>query len=226
MTWPTAILFDLDGTLVDSAPDIADALNLLLGEQGVEQHSLEAVTKMIGGGVPLLIERALKARGQSTEESRIDELKTRFLEIYAPRAAEKTQLFPGVLDVLEAYHGEGVQLGVCTNKPEAVTRMMLESLGLKHLFGVLIGGDTLPVKKPDPAPLLAALNHLDCDASQAVMVGDSFTDADAAGAAAILVILVTFGYTQTPVHELHNDGLVDSFTQLPEAIKSLRNRQE
>lgn len=226
MTWPTAILFDLDGTLVDSAPDIVDALNILLSEQGVEHQSLEAVTKMIGGGVPLLIERALKARGQSTEENRIDELKTRFVEIYAPRAAEKTKLFPGVLDVLEAYHGDGVKLGVCTNKPEAVTLMMLEALNLKHLFSVVIGGDTLPVKKPDPAPLLAALKHLECDASQAVMVGDSFTDADAAGAAAIPVILVTFGYTQTPAHELHHDGLVDSFTQLPEAIKSLGNRRE
>jgi phosphoglycolate phosphatase len=226
MTWPTAILFDLDGTLADSAPDIADALNALLQEQGLGEFPLEAVTKMVGGGVSLLIERALKAHGQSAGESQVGVLASRFLEIYSPRAAEKTRLFPGVREVLEHYHEEGIRLGICTNKPESVTRTILEALEVAHLFGSVIGGDTLPVKKPDPAPLLAALGHLGCDLAQGLMVGDSGADALAARAAALPVILVTYGYTRTPVHELDNDGLIDSFSQLPNAIKSLRNSRK
>ena len=108
---------------------------------------------------------------------------------------------------------------------EAITRTILKALGVEQLFGAVIGGDTLPVKKPDPAPLLAALRHLECDLAQALMVGDSGADALAARAAGIPVILVTFGYTQTPVHALDNDGLVDSFSALPEAIRCLRNTQ-
>ncbi len=225
MTWPKAILFDLDGTLADSAPDIADALNLVLREQGLKEFSLKAVTSMVGGGVPLLIERALKTLGESAGNDRIGSLVNRFLEIYTPRAAEKTMLFPGAREVLEAYHGEGVRLGVCTNKPEAVSNMILEALDVAHLFGVVIGGDTLPVKKPDPAPLIAAFGVLECDVAQCLMVGDSGVDAQAARAAGIAVLLVTFGYTQTPVHELDSDGLVDSFSALPGAIKSLRNER-
>ncbi len=223
MTWPKAILFDLDGTLADSAPDIAVALNLLLREQSLEEFSLEAVTSMVGGGVPLLIERALTALGQKPGADRTGSLAKRFLEIYTPSAAQKTELFPGVREVLENYHGEGVQMGVCTNKPEGVSNMILEALDVAHLFGVVIGGDTLPVKKPDPAPLLAAIESLECDLTHGLMVGDSGVDALAARAAGLPVILVTFGYTQTPVQELDNDGLVDSFSALPGVIKSLRN---
>lgn len=225
MRWPAALLFDLDGTLVDSAPDIADALNHLLQEQGWEKLSLETVTGMVGGGVPLLVERALKRLGQDAGADRIVMLTNRFVEIYAPRAAQKTKLFPGVRQVLEAYHGEGVRLGVCTNKPEAVSNMILGALDVAHLFGVVIGGDSLPVKKPDPAPLLAALTALGCDAAQGVMVGDSGVDAQAAKVAGLPVILVTFGYAQTPVREIACDGLVETFTELPGAIKRLENNR-
>jgi phosphoglycolate phosphatase len=222
MSWPRAILFDLDGTLADSAPDIADALNLLMHEQGLKEFATEAVTKMVGGGVPLLIERALKAQDQPFGLERISKLVSRFMELYTPHAADKTRLYPGAQDVIERYHRDGVRLGVCTNKPERVTRTILEALGVAHLFGAVIGGDTLAVKKPDPGPLLAALEILGCRPAGGLMVGDSGADAEAARAAGIPVILVTFGYTRTPVHELDSDGLVESFAGLPNAINSLR----
>ena len=220
--WPGAILFDLDGTLADSAADIATALNQLLDEQNLPGFSTGAVTQMVGGGVQLLIERALKAHGQGVERDRIAALVPRFMEIYTPRAAEQTRLFPGVRELLESYHEGGVGLGVCTNKPEGVSRMILDALGVAHLFGAVVGGDTLAVKKPDPAPLLAALEILNCAPQRALMVGDSAADANAARAAGVPVILVTFGYTRTPVQELESDGTVDSFSQLPEAIAALR----
>jgi len=221
MNWPQAILFDLDGTLVDSAPDIATALNALMGELKFSEFPLEDVTIMVGGGVQLLIERALKARGQAADSDRIATLATRFVELYTPRATDETRLFPGVRDVLENYHNDGVGLGVCTNKPEGVTRMILEALGVAHLFGAVIGGDTLHLKKPDPAPLLAALGILERNAQGALMVGDSAADARAARGAALPVILVSYGYTQTPVCEMDTDGIVDCFTQLPEAVRGL-----
>lgn len=221
MNWPQAILFDLDGTLVDSAPDIATALNALMGELKVSEFPLEDVTIMVGGGVQLLIERALKARGQAADSDRIAMLAARFVELYTPRATDETRLFPGVRDVLENYHNDGVGLGVCTNKPEGVTRMILEALGVADMFGAVIGGDTLDVKKPDPAPLLAALGILECNAQSALMVGDSAADARAARGAALPVILVSYGYTQTPVREMETDGIIDCFTQLPETVRGL-----
>lgn len=226
MNWPGAILFDLDGTLADSAPDIAMALNLLLDEQNLPRFSTQTVTKMVGGGVPLLIERALKAHGQGVEKDHIAALAARFLEIYTPRAAVLTRLFPGVRGLLESYRDDGVRLGVCTNKPEGVTRMILNALGVAHLFGAVVGGDTLAVKKPDPAPLHAALGILKCAPQHALMVGDSAADANAARAAGIPVILVTFGYTRTPVQELENDGIVESFAKLPEAIAVLKKSRD
>ncbi len=225
MSWPRAILFDLDGTLVHSAPDIADSLNLLLDQEGIEAFDIKAVTQMIGGGVPLLIERALTARDEARDPARLNDLSARFLAIYVPRAAEKTRLFPGVRDVLEHHHKNDVRLGVCTNKPEAVSRDILETLDVAHLFGAVVGGDTLSVKKPDPAPLLKAVEHLGSNPSDAVMIGDSPADAGAAKAAGIPVILVTFGYTQTPVQELESHGIIDHFSELNGLMAEIHDKR-
>lgn len=221
MRWPKAILFDLDGTLVHSAPDIADSLNQLMVLEGLPEFPLESVMKMVGGGVSLLVERAFAAHERKVDEEAHAALVERFLEFYTPRATEKTRLFPGVREVLEGYRREGVGLGVCTNKPEMITRMILEALGVAELFGAVLGGDTLDAKKPDPAPLIAALQRLGCGPADGLMVGDSGADANAARAAGVLVLLVTFGYTQTPVQDLPNDGLVKSFTELPQAVARL-----
>ena len=221
MSWPRAILFDLDGTLVHSAPDITDTLNILLDQEGLDPFGVEDVATMIGGGVSLLIERALTARDVPWDDDRVAELFTRYVELYVPRAARLTRLFPGVQDVLEHHHGNGVRLGVCTNKPEGVSRSILEALEVSHFFGAVIGGDTLPVKKPDPAPLLAALEKLSCAPADALMIGDSPADANAAKAAGVPVVLVTFGYTRVPVHQLENHGLIDHFSELHGVITSI-----
>lgn len=221
LNWPKAILFDLDGTLLHSAPDIADSLNQLMVLEGMPEFPLESVMKMVGGGVSLLVERALATHGRKVDEEAHTALVKRFLEIYTPRAAEKTRLFPGARNVLESYRNDGIGLGVCTNKPESITRSILEALDVAHLFGAVIGGDTLEVKKPDPAPLLEALERLGCGPADGLMIGDSGADANAARAAGLPVILVTFGYTQTPAQNLPNDGLVESFRELPAAVEQL-----
>jgi len=225
MTWPRAILFDLDGTLAHTAPDIADTLNILLDQEGIEPFEIDAVTQMIGGGVSLLLERALAARNLPRDKDRIADLFDRYVELYVPRAAQKTRLFPGVREVLDHHHQNDVKLGVCTNKPEGVSRSILEELDVLHLFGAVVGGDTLPVKKPDPAPLLAALEQLGCAPDHGLMIGDSAADADAAKAAGVCVILVTFGYTRTPVNELENHGLIDHFSEMHSVVSQLSERR-
>lgn len=221
MRWPKAILFDLDGTLVDSAADMAGALNHVLAEDGFPELSIPAVTRMIGGGIPLLIERALVAHGETPTKTRVDEIYPRYRDAYVPRAVEKTRLFPGLVEVLETYRDAGVGLGVCTNKPEDISHVILEKLGVSSFFGVVIGGDTLSVKKPDPAPVIAGLERLGCEPANGLMVGDSAADANAAKAARVRTILVTFGYSQEPIHELPNDGIVDSFAAFPDAVSRL-----
>jgi len=221
MSWPKAILFDLDGTLVDSAADMAGALNHVFSEDGFAELSIPAVTRMIGGGIPLLIERALVAHGETTSKERVDEIYPRYRDAYVSRAVETTRPFPGIVQLLETYRDAGVGLGVCTNKPEDVSHVILDKLDLTTFFGVVIGGDTLPVKKPDPAPVLEGLKQLGCEPLSGLMVGDSAADANAAKAAGVRAILVTFGYSQEPIHELPNDGIVDSYSEFPDAVARL-----
>ncbi len=220
---PGAVLFDLDGTLADSVPDIAGALNDLLEEQGLRRFDLDDVRLMVGGGVPKLIERALRALDRPGEGEEIETLTQRFMEFYTPRATRLTRLFPGAFELLEELHGGGTGLGVCTNKPEAVTRQMLGDLGIAPMLGAVIGGDTLAVKKPDAGPVLAALEQLNCTPENGLMVGDSGADTGAARAAGVPVILVSFGYTQTPVEQLGADAIVDSFAELSKLLKNFKN---
>lgn len=218
---PDAMLFDLDGTLVHSLPDIAESLNTLFGEQGWEMFEPDAVGKMVGGGIPKLVERALKARNVSFDDDKLHQLAARFRDIYGPRAAKLSRPFPGVVDFLESLKAADIALGVVTNKVEDISRSMLEELDLARFFGVVIGGDTLPTRKPDPETVLEALRQLKADRSRAVMIGDSPADASAARNAGVPVVLVSFGYTQVPVAEIEADGLVDAFDELPAALERL-----
>lgn len=219
--YPAAILLDLDGTLVDSVPDIAGALETLFTKEDWTPHSLVQVKAMVGGGVPKLIERALRKSNIEAGSARQEELVQRFMIIYGARATELTRPFPGAMEALKHLKDAGARLGVCTNKPEAVTRQILDDLSISPFIGAVIGGDTLATKKPDAAPILAALDILGCSPAEAMMVGDSGVDAGAARAARIPVILVSFGYTQTPVTEIDADAVINSFTDLPNAIARL-----
>lgn len=218
---PEAVLFDLDGTLVHSLPDIAESLNELFGEQGWETFDPDAVGGMVGGGIPKLVERALKVRDIAFGEGELQRLAARFRDIYGPRAAKLSRPFPGAIDFLETLKASGIALGVVTNKVEDISRSMLEELGLARFFGVVIGGDTLPTKKPDAAPVLEALKRLKADAGRAVLIGDSPADAGAARNAGVPVVLVSFGYSRVPIQEVEADGLVDSFDELPAALGRL-----
>ena len=214
-----AILFDLDGTLVDSVPDLAAAVNALLREQGRPPLPIEAVTRMVGDGTTALVRRALAASG--LEDAPFAPLLQRFLALYEAGATRLTRPYPGVPEGLARLAAAGCRLALCTNKPERATRAVIDGLGLGCFFEVVIGGDSLSALKPDPAPLLAALARLDAPASRAVMVGDHRNDVAAAHGAGIAAVLARYGYGAATLGDLLPDAAIDRFSELPAALASL-----
>ncbi len=214
-----AVVFDLDGTLVDTLPDIHEALNRALAEDGLDPIDENACRRMIGGGAHNLIEQAFGMIGEATDSPRIDAVFERFLVLYAAEPAIRSLPFPGVIDTLDWLRGQNVALGICTNKPDGLTALVLEQLGLASYFGeAVIGGEGLPVRKPDPGHLLEVVRRTGHAPSQALMVGDSETDVAAARNAGLPVIAVDFGYTRVPPAELGADILISDFAHLPDAM--------
>lgn len=216
------VAFDLDGTLIDSAPDLRAALNRLLAIDGLGPLSIAQVALMIGDGVAKLVERGFEAAGKPVAGADLEGLARRFTVDYEANACVETRPFPGVREVLSKLRSEGVRLAVCTNKPEGATREILAALKLDALFGAVVGGDTVPgIRKPKPEPLAAALKALGIDPSRAAMVGDSMNDVATARALGIPVIAVSFGYTRIRPAELGADLLIDRFEQVPAALAQL-----
>lgn len=215
-----ALLFDLDGTLVDSVPDLAAAANRLLAELDRLPLGEAEVARMVGDGVAKLVERVLAARGLGALAP--EPAVRRFSAFYEADAATLTRPFPGVLDGLASFTAAGVQLAVCTNKPETATRTVLEALGLARFFPVVLGGDSLPVRKPDPAPLRAALARLNVAPQAAAMIGDHRNDVLAARGAGVAAILARYGYGAATLNEIEPDAAIDAFTELPEALARLQ----
>ena len=215
------IAFDLDGTLVETAPDLVGALNVVLVEQGMAPAPLTAVRQLVGHGVRGLLTRAYAMAGLTITEARIDELRPRFIEIYRARIAEESRPYPGCLESLADLRARGAKLAVCTNKPEGLARQLLDALDMTGLFDAIIGGDTLPVQKPDPAPLLAAVARAGGDPARAIMVGDASPDVGAAKAAGMPCILFSFGYNDLPVEALGGDVVIDRYDQLAAAIAGI-----
>jgi phosphoglycolate phosphatase len=220
--WPQVILFDLDGTLIDSAPDIAAAVNELLGQDGLAPLSLGAVRSMIGNGIKKLVERAYAASSKPVEGAALDAANDRMMEVYGRHLTKETTLMPGAAEIVAAYHREGVKIGVVTNKPEAFTHDILKHFGLDVQVAVVVGGDTGPARKPAPDMLEHALSTVALSASQALMVGDSPADIDAAKAALMANIAVRGGYTNVPADELGADLVISSLMELPGAIEALK----
>ncbi|MBR0664261.1 HAD-IA family hydrolase [Roseomonas hellenica] len=187
---PPILLLDLDGTLVDSVPDLLAALDRLLVPLGATPFTRAEVTAMVGDGVPALVSRAFAARAMREPP----EAAAAFLADYTPRAAELTRPFPGIAAMLGALSDAGWRLAVCTNKPEAPARALLGSLGLAPHLAAIGGGDSFPVKKPDPRHLLATLEAAGGRAEAAVMLGDHANDIDAARGAGIPAIFAGWGY--------------------------------
>lgn len=201
------ILFDLDGTLVDSSVDITNALNYALGPYKFAPLTKNEVIKLVGEGVTRLIEKLVG----NMDISAIDDVKGRFLEHYSRHIVDHTREYPGVRETLEAL--SGYKKAIISNKREALSRKTLEGLGLAGYFELVIGSDTTPEKKPSPAPIFRALSGLETSPAEAVMVGDSNFDVDAGKAAGITTIAVTYGYR--PLEAIrHADYLIDRMEDL------------
>ncbi|MEJ8572928.1 phosphoglycolate phosphatase [Microbaculum marinum] len=213
MPKPVAV-FDLDGTLVDTAPDLFAALDVVLRENGYESVAPADEMGIIGHGSKAMIEYALTAQGVDIDPERIKPMHLRFLDYYEAHIADGSRPFPGVVEALDRLAGAGAALAVCTNKYEHLSRQLLDALGLSGRFAAIVGADTLGVRKPDPAHILGTIERAGGDLTRAVMVGDSRTDIDAAKAATVPVIAVDFGYTDTPVAQLSPDHVISQYEEL------------
>ncbi|WP_412174809.1 phosphoglycolate phosphatase [Albidovulum marisflavi] len=211
-----SVIFDLDGTLLDSVPDIQAAVNRMLAEEGLAPLSRSTVQGFVGNGLPVLVARVMKECG--IDESRHAELAARVSADYSAHAAVETVVFPGVIEALETLRNKGHRLGICTNKPNGATNAVLRSLDLLDRFDAIIAGDSLPQKKPAPEPLLAARDAL---GTKAIFVGDSEVDAATAQAAGMAFVLYTEGYLRVPKDEISFAAEFFHFDELPAIIQDL-----
>lgn len=218
--WPGVALFDLDGTLVDSAPDLAAAVDQMLDTLGREPAGQEKVRQWVGNGAQVLIRRALTGRvdweqAEPLDDALFNDALNQFYVSYEALNGDRSTVFDGVEACLQRLRQHGCRLAVVTNKPERFVAPLLERMGLEHWFEMIIGGDTLTVKKPDAEPLLLAMRTLGGSPGTTVMIGDSAADAEAAHNAGLPSILVRYGYNYgPPVDELGADVVVDSLTEL------------
>ena len=213
------LVFDLDGTLVDSLPDLTNALNTVLHENGYAPLSRAEVSPMVGDGVPPLVARAFAARGAAA--SLASAVLPRYIEIYEANATALTRPYPGVRDTLAALRRGGYRSAVCTNKLQQATLQVLAGLDLAALFDGVAGGDRYAVRKPDPGHLLGLIGELGGDRRRAVMIGDSENDAAVAHAAAVPLVLMRYGYARAPIETLGAAAVLDDFAELPAALERL-----
>ena len=212
------VAFDLDGTLADTAPDLAAALNHALGALGREAIPPALVRQLVGHGARAILRRGLGATGEASE-ALVEEGFPIFIDYYAANICNGTKAFPGVEAALDALAAGGTALALCTNKPERLTHALLDALGWADRFQSVVGGDTLIVRKPDPAPLHEAIAR--AGGGRAAFVGDSITDADTAKAAGLPFVAVSFGYSDRPVEALGAAALIHDYEDLIPALARL-----
>jgi phosphoglycolate phosphatase len=215
------IAFDLDGTLVDTAPDLIGTLNVLLDQEGLAPLPLSEARPFIGRGARWMIERGFQAAGATLDEARAPELFDRFIAYYLDHIADESRPFPGVEAALESLKASGARLAVCTNKRTDLSLALLDALDLTRRFDAVVGADATPACKPDPRHLTTAVSAAGGAINKAILVGDAGTDAGAARAAGAGLILVSFGYTEVPARDLAPDLLIDHFDELPEGCARL-----
>ncbi len=212
------LVFDFDGTLIESAPELQHCLNAVLAEHDRPALPVEAVEKMIGNGVKKLVERGFDATGGAPTD--FDAALERFMEHYQTAPVEDT-LYDGVRSTLDLLRDAGHRMAICTNKPYRATMRLLNGLGIAGYFEAVAGGDSFPVRKPDPGHLLGVLDILGTTPSRAVMIGDSPNDIGCAIAAEVRSVAVTYGYSKIPHADLGADVLIDRFDALPAALAEL-----
>src|SRR4051794_2838391 len=212
------VVFDLDGTLVDTAPDLIETLNVVFARDGLPPVEYAAARDMIGGGARRMIESGLKLEGRTLADGVVDRMFADFIEYYAAHVADKSQPFPGLDAALDRLAAGGCRFAVCTNKLEGLSRLLLDALGLTRRFAAICGQDTFGVQKPEPEILRRTIRAAGGDLQRAVMVGDSGIDIATARAAGVPIVAVDFGYSETPIENLGADRLISHFEALAEAV--------
>jgi phosphoglycolate phosphatase len=218
---PLTVVFDLDGTLVETAPDLIEALNVLFAREQRQPLDYAHARNLIGGGARKMIEAGLKLQGHTAEPGDVDRMFRVFVDYYSAHVADRSQPFPGLDAALDTLKAQGCRFAVCTNKLEDLSRQLLQALRLTHRFDAICGPDTFRIQKPDPDFLIRTIEAANGHPRQAVMVGDSGTDIATARAAGIPIVAVDFGYSETPVAELKPDRLISHFDQLAAAVMEL-----
>lgn len=221
----SGVVWDLDGTLVDSAADIARTLNELLHECDEPPLDDTVVRGMIGDGVSRLVRRGFAQHGSRLDDAELREHVNRFMRLYERNATASTRLFPGALEALREFSSAGLPQAICTNKPEAITRQILADLDVADYFRAVVGGDTVPFKKPAPEPLLAAMAGIGVEPMRALLIGDSEIDVAAARSAGTRVAILAHGYSRVPAGELGADMYIEELADLATIVLRLSEHQ-
>lgn len=218
-TTPDRVLyvFDLDGTLADTAGDLMGTLDYIMIQEGFAATPLDDARSLLGAGAKALILRALAQQDVTLPPDQIEDMYQRFLAHYETRVAVDSRLYPGVVEALDALEARGGFFAVCTNKIERPAKLLLKELGVADRFAFICGQDTFGIAKPDPTPLLRTIEASGGEVSRAIMIGDSKTDIELARAAGVPSIVVDFGYTDRPVEEYGPDRVISHFSELPAA---------
>ncbi len=218
------IVFDLDGTLVDTAPDLVDTLNTVLAREGLPAIPYNEARNTIGGGARAMIARGLESTKRAVTKEKLEHLFAAFIAHYGEHLADRSLPFPGLTDALDELAAHGHRFAVCTNKLEHLSRLLLQKLELASRFAAICGQDSFGVQKPDPEFLRRTIIAAGGDSRHAIMIGNSLTDIRTARAASIPVIAVDFGYSEKPVSEFGPDLVIGNFMQLPQSVAAIRAR--
>jgi phosphoglycolate phosphatase len=217
-----ALLFDLDGTLADTKPDLHAAMNFVLRQNGLDEVPDEAITNMIGGGARMILQRGLEANETKWDDAKLDEATEEFVLWYDQNIDGHTKIYPNLMPILDAAKAAQIPMAVVTNKRESLSAKLLYRLGLQGYFEALVGGDTLPKRKPAPDTIELALARLGCAPQDAIMVGDSESDSEGSRAANVACICVSFGYRRVSLEELKADAIIDDYAEFAAAAKAIK----
>jgi len=219
------VVFDLDGTLIDTAPDLVATLNVVFEREGMPAVPYETARKLIGGGAKAMIALGIEAEGRSVTSQRLEQLFADFIAHYTTHIADHSRPFPGLLEALDTLAASGHRFAVCTNKLERLSVLLLQQLKLADRFAAICGQDTFGIQKPNPEALTRTIAAAGAKPGHAIMIGDSETDIRTARAGGIPVVAVDFGYSEKPVADYAPDRVISHFAQLPDAIEALSAAQ-